>query len=95
MCKIKLNESRDHVIPISANESCDETNFTSELSRLSPKDKELLISCVSESQLDSFIEAFETFDMNDDASISSSELRVVLKSLGKWTRRGRFLCVLI
>ena len=72
------------MIPIRANESHDphhETNIT-ELSRLSPKDKELLISCVSESQLDSFIEAFETFDMNDDASISSSELRVVLKSLG-------------
>ena len=65
-----------------SNEIISEILTISELSRLSAIDKELLISCVSESQLDAFIEAFETFDINDDASISSSELRVVLKSLG-------------
>ncbi|KAL5251865.1 hypothetical protein ACHWQZ_G014874 [Mnemiopsis leidyi] len=79
-CKRKLNKIRRHAKE-HLSQFLNDDGFL-ELSRLSPKDKELLISCVSESQLDSFIEAFETFDMNDDASISSSELRVVLKSLG-------------
>ena len=79
-CKRKLNRTRRHAKEHLA-QFLNNDGFL-ELSRLSPKDKRLLLDCVNESTLDQFIEAFETFDLNDDESISSSELRIVLKSLG-------------
>lgn len=79
-CRRKLNKIRRHaqeqLAPFKS-----EDGFL-ELSKLSEKDKQLLIQCISESQLDAFIDAFEAFDFDSDSSISGPELRVVLKSLG-------------
>eukprot|EP00116_Pleurobrachia_bachei_P012082 sb/3472344/ len=78
-CRRKLNKIRRHAQEQLAPFKSDDGFL--ELSKLSEKDKQLLIQCISESQLDAFIDAFEAFDFDSDSSISGPELRVVLKSL--------------
>nr|AHA51333.1 EF-hand_1 domain-containing protein [Charistephane fugiens] len=79
-CKRKLNKIRKHAKE-HFQDFVNDDGFL-ELSKLTTEDKHLLMSCVSADQMDQFTEAFETFDVDDDGSISSKELRVVLNSLG-------------
>lgn len=78
--KRKLNKARKLTKEKLANFKNDDGFL--ELSKLTGEDKDLLMTCVSADQMDQFTEAFETFDVDDDGSISSKELKVVLNSLG-------------
>lgn len=53
-----------------------------DVNKLSKSDKELLLTCIDDEQIQQFKDAFAAFDTNGDDGISNTEFRVILKSLG-------------